>query len=43
VAMLLAKDNKETDNKYLCDILNDVQVMRSEGIPEIGWLPFNIP
>jgi predicted nucleic acid-binding Zn-ribbon protein len=43
VAMLLAKDNKETYNKYLREIFNDVQVLRSEGIPELGWLPFDIP
>jgi hypothetical protein len=41
--MFLAKDNKETYNKYLREILNDVQVLRSEGIPELGWLPFDIP
>jgi hypothetical protein len=27
VAMLLAKDNKETYNKYLREIFNDVQVL----------------
>jgi hypothetical protein len=43
VSMPLAKDNKETYNKYFRDIFNDVQVLRSEGIPELGWLPFNIP
>jgi hypothetical protein len=37
------KKKKKTDKKYLRDILNDVQVLRSEGIPEIGWLPFGIP
>jgi hypothetical protein len=42
VAMLLAKDNKETYYKYLRDIFNYVQVLRSEGIPELGWLPFDI-
>jgi hypothetical protein len=40
--MLLAKDNKETNNKYLREIFNDVQVLRSERIPELGWLPFDI-
>jgi hypothetical protein len=43
VAMPLTKDNKETYNKYLHEIFNDVQVLRSEGIPELDWLPFEIP
>jgi hypothetical protein len=43
VAMILAKDNKETYNKYLREIFNDVQVLRSEGIPELSWLTFDIP
>jgi hypothetical protein len=41
--MILAKDNKEKYNKYLREIFNNVQVLKSEGIPELGWLPFDIP
>jgi hypothetical protein len=43
VAVLLAKDNKDNFNKYLRDIFNDVKVLRSKRIPELGWLPFEIP
>jgi hypothetical protein len=43
LSMILSKDNKETYNEYVRDIFNDVQVLRSEGIPELGWMPFNIP
>jgi hypothetical protein len=41
-AIILAKDNKETYNKYLRDIFNYAQLLRSKGIPEFGWVPFDI-
>jgi hypothetical protein len=41
--MLLTKDNKETYNKYLHDIFNDVELLSDEGMPELSWLPFDIP
>jgi hypothetical protein len=43
LTLFLAKDNKETYNKYVRDICNDAQVLISEGIRELGWLPFDIP
>jgi hypothetical protein len=42
VAMILAKDDKQTYNKYLRDIFEEVDKLRNEGVPECEWLPFDI-
>jgi hypothetical protein len=42
VAMKLAKDDKQTYNKYLRDIFEEADKLRNEGVPECEWLPFDI-
>jgi hypothetical protein len=43
ISMVLAKDNKQTYDKCLQPIFDDVDNIRTFSIPECEWLPFKIP
>jgi hypothetical protein len=41
--MVLSKDNRKTYNDCLRSIFEDFHLLRTEGVPELGWMPFEVP
>jgi hypothetical protein len=42
LGMFLLKDNKKLYNIYVRMIFEDVNILRTEDVTKLGWLPFNI-
>jgi hypothetical protein len=43
IVVIFARDDKKTYNDYLRSIFEHVHVLRTEGVPELGWLSFEFP